>query len=365
MSNRRQLIRQTAAFGLMAGLVPGFALALAAGAAVSGNASATAPRPNIVWLVSEDNSTHFMRLFDKNGPPTPAIEKLAEHGLVYEHAFSCAPVCSAARTTLASGCFGPRIFTQFHRKEVVVPMPEGLQMFHGYLADAGYYTANNKKTDYNAETGGAKWMGNETWRDRRPGQPFFYFQSVGTTHESRLHFPESDIGSQPTQTDPATVFVPAIHPKTEIFRYTYARQHDNIMRMDAEMGAIVAELEKDGLLEDTFIFYFGDHGGVLAGSKGYAWETGLHVPLVVRVPENFKHLVPHEPGSRVGEFVSFIDFGPTVLSLAGIEIPEQMDGRPFLGKGVTKADLEGRDVVYRSEERRVGKEWRSRWAPDH
>ena len=303
-------------------------------------------RPNIVWLVSEDNSTHFMRLFDKNGAPTPAIEELAKHGLVYEHAFSCAPVCSAARSTLATGCFGPRIFTHFHRREVVVPMPEGLQMFHGYLADAGYYTANNKKTDYNAETGGAKWMGNETWRDRKPGQPFFYFQSVGTTHEGRLHFPESDIGSQPTQTDPATVFVPPIHPKTETFRYTYAREHDNIMRMDGEMGAIVAELEKDGLLEDTFIFYFGDHGGVLAGSKGYAWETGLHVPLVIRVPENFQHLVPHELGSRVTEFVSFIDFGPTVLRLAGIEVPEQMDGRPFLGKGVTNADLEGRDVVY-------------------
>jgi len=103
-------------------------------------------RPNVVWLVSEDNSTHFMRLFDKTGPRTPAIEKLAEHGLVYEHAFSCAPVCSAARSTLATGCFGPRIFTHFHREEVVVPMPEDLQMIHGYLADAGYYTANKKTT---------------------------------------------------------------------------------------------------------------------------------------------------------------------------------------------------------------------------
>jgi len=303
-------------------------------------------RPNIVWLVSEDNSTHFMHLFDEHGPRTPAIEKLAEHGLVYEHAFSCAPVCSAARSTLATGCFGPRIFTHFHRKEVAVPMPEGLQMFHGYLADAGYYTANNHKTDYNAETGGAKWMGSKTWRDRKPGQPFFYFQSIATTHESSLHFPELDVEKKPTTTDPATVFVPPIHPETETFRYTYARYHDNIQKMDTQIGAIVGELEKDGLLEDTFIFYFGDHGGVVAGSKGYVWETGLHVPLVVRVPENFKHLVPHTPGSRVGEFVSFIDFGPTVLNLAGINVPEQMDGRPFLGGGVTKADLDSRDTVF-------------------
>jgi len=309
-------------------------------------AAEKAARPNIVWLLSEDNSKHFMNLFDKNGPKTPSIERLAEHGLVYEHAFSCAPVCSVARTTLATSCYGPRIFTQFHRKEVVAPLPEGMQMFHGYLADAGYYTANNRKTDYNAITGGAAWKGNKTWRGRAADQPFFYMQSIGTTHESSLHFPASDVGKKATITDPATVFVPPVHPKTETFRYTYARYHDNIQRMDGQIGAIIAELEKDGLLEDTFIFYFGDHGGVLPGSKGYAYETGLHVPLVVRVPENWKHLVCHKPGTRVGEFVSFIDFGATVLNLAGIEVPEQMDGRPFLGKGVTEKDLATRDEAY-------------------
>lgn len=309
-------------------------------------AMAKAKRPNFVWLLSEDNSKHFMHLFDEHGPKTPCIERLAEHGLVYEHAFSCAPVCSVARSTLATCCYAPRIFTQFHRKEVVVPMPEGLQMFHGYLADAGYYTANNRKTDYNAETGGAKWQGNKTWRARAEGQPFFYMQSIGTTHESSLHFPATDVGKKPTTCDPKTVFVPPMHPKTDTFRYTYARYHDNIQKLDGQIGAIVDELEKDGLLEDTFIFYYGDHGGVVAGSKGYVYETGLHVPLVVRIPENWKHLVCHKPGSRVGEFVSFIDFGATVLNLAGIEVPKEMDGRPFLGPGVTEEDLAGRDEVY-------------------
>ena len=85
--------------------------------------------------------------------------------------------------------------------------------------------------------------------------------------------------------------------------------------------------------EDTFVFYFGDHGGVLPRSKGYAYESGLHVPLVVRVPKNFKYLVKCEPGHREKGFVEFVDFGPTILNLSGAEIPGGIDGKPFLGEG--------------------------------
>jgi hypothetical protein len=102
----------------------------------------------------------------------------------------------------------------------------------------------------------------------------------------------------------------------------------------------------DGLLEDTFIFYFGDHGGVLPGSKGYAYDRGLHVPLVVRVPKNWQRLVDASPGTRVTGFVSFVDFGPTLLHLAGIDVPEQVDGRPFLGRGVSLADVNQRDEAF-------------------
>ena len=116
--------------------------------------------------------------------------------------------------------------------------------------------------------------------------------------------------------------------------------------MDKQVGAVVEELAKDGLLEDTFIFYFGDHGGVLPRGKGYAYESGLHVPLVVRIPEKWQHLIAQEPGSRVNGFVSFIDFGPTVLNLAGLTIPAQMDGKPFLGQGITQADIETRDEAF-------------------
>ena len=308
-----------------------------------------AGRPNFVWLISEDNSVHYMRLFDRHGAETPRIEQLAKHGLVFEHAFSNAPVCSVARTTLITGCYAPRIGTQFHRRNVLVPLPDSLRMFPAYLRDVGYYTTNNSKKDYNAIEGDGVWdesSRNATWRGRADGQPFFHKQSFPTTHESSLHFPASTMKDESTKTDPKQVFLAPYHPDTPTFRYTYARYHDRIQQLDAQIGEIVDQLEQDGLLEDTFIFYFGDHGGVLPGSKGYAYDRGLHVPLVVRVPEKWKHLAAWQAGSRVTGFVSFVDFGPTLLQLAGIPVPDQVDGRPFMGAGVSATEVDRRDEAY-------------------
>jgi arylsulfatase A-like enzyme len=305
-------------------------------------ASASAKRPNFVWLVSEDNSKHFLRLFDKQGVATPQIAKLAQAGVAFTHAFSNCPVCSAARSVLATGCYGSRIGTQFHRKHATVPLPDGLQPFQVYLQKGGYYTSNKKKTDYNFMTQGKVWDSAKDWRGRRPGQPFFHMQSFGTTHESSLHV---SITKEPSA-EGAKATIPPIHPDTPLFRNTYARYYDRIRKMDQDIGKVVDALDQDGLLEDTFVFYFGDHGGVLPGSKGYVYETGLHVPLVVRIPENWKHLVDIRRGTRAQGFVSFVDFGPTVLHLAGIKVPKAMDGRAFMGPGISAGDLSQRDETF-------------------
>lgn len=285
-------------------------------------------RPNVVWLISEDNSIHYMDLFHPHGAKTPRIAELARHGILFEQAFSNSPVCSVARTTLMTSCFAPRIGTQFHRKSVVVPLPKDVRMFPEYLRRAGYYTTNNKKKDYNAVEGKEVWdvsSAKASWRNRKPGQPFFHMQSFTTTHESQLHF--QDMG-KPTNHDPDSQVVFPYHPNTPTFRYTHARYRDQIQKMDAQIGSVVDRLKEDGLLEDTFVFYFGDHGGVLPRGKGYAYESGLHVPLVIRVPENWKHLTP-SLGSRHSQAVSFVDFGPTVLQLAGVPMPKGIDGSPI------------------------------------
>lgn len=304
-------------------------------------------RPNIVWIVSEDNSKHFLKLFDENGAAAPNIESLAAQGITFTRAFSNAPVCSVARTTLATGAYAPRLGTQFHRRAKPVTLPHDLRPLSATLRDAGYYTTNNAKEDYNFVKDPGVWDDSSKtadWRNRPdPEQPFFHMQSHAESHESSLHFDEKILETEKTTHDPAAVTLPPYFPDTPLFRYTFARYLDRMQVIDGIVGNTVARLKEDGLLEDTFVFYFGDHGGVLPRSKGYLYESGLHVPLVVRIPEKWKHLVNFKPGSTTGGFVSFIDFAPTVLKLAGVEIPAPMDGVPFLGEGTTSEELANRD----------------------
>ncbi len=312
--------------------------------------SIAADRPNVVWIVSEDNSIHYLDHFFPGGAKAPNIEALAASGLTFNHAFSNAPVCSVARTTLATCCYGPRIGTQFHRRYKMAAMPPGLRMFPAYLRDAGYFTTNNSKKDYNAIEGEGIWDESSktaSWRNRKePDQPFFHMESHAQSHESSLHFSESEYENENTTTNPRSIKLADYFPDTPLFRYTHARYLDRMMVIDEIVGQTVAKLDEDGLLEDTFVFYFGDHGGVLPRSKGYLYESGLHVPLVVRVPKNFQHLVDAKNGSRVNGFVSFVDFGPSVLQLAGVGIPDQIDGKPFLGSNVSMVEVNSRDEAF-------------------
>ncbi|NLT71151.1 MAG: sulfatase-like hydrolase/transferase [Verrucomicrobiaceae bacterium] len=308
-----------------------------------------ADRPNIVWIVSEDNSKHYLKLFDEHGTATPHIEALAAEGITFTRAFSHAPVCSVARSTLATGCYAPRLGLQFHRGITPASLPTGLRPLSEQLRAAGYYTSNRSKEDYNFAKSPATWddsSKNGHWRNRPdPAMPFFHMQSHSQSHESSLHFDRSLTETEKTDHDPAAVTLPPYFPDTPLFRYTYARYLDRIRLIDDIVGETIAKLREDGLLEDTFVFYFGDHGGVLPRSKGYLYEGGLHVPLVVRVPEKWKHLVDLERGSEQPGFVGFIDFAPTVLHLAGLAVPGEMDGRPFLGAGISRDEVARRNTT--------------------
>ena len=306
-------------------------------------------KPNFVWIISEDNSKHYMELFDPDGIATPNIQDMAADGILFTRAFSNGPVCSVARSTLISSCYGPRTGTQFHRKSSMVPMPDGVEMFPAYLRKAGYYTTNNSKEDYNYVKGEGVWdesSGKAHWRNRAVGQAFFHKESHMVSHESCLHFPLELMDTYTPLTDPDSVHLFPNHPDTKLFRFTSAYYRDRILSVDTIVGSVLSQLQEDGLLESTFVFYFGDHGGVLPGSKGYVYETGLHVPLVVRIPKKFRHLVKLKRGSETEGFVSFVDFGPTLLELAGITLPDGIDGIPFLGDELSLKDLEKRDISF-------------------
>lgn len=310
-------------------------------------------RPNFVWFMAEDVSAHYLRLYNdqKKGVATPHVEKLAEEGIIFNNAYSNAPVSSAARSTLITGCYAPRLGASFHRKLEQVPLPDGLQMFPSYLRKAGYHTSNAAKTDYNCFMDETAWdvvngkLGE--WRNRpNKKMPFLHVRTSMTTHESKLQFKENKVKNVKTQNRPDKVFVHPNHPDTELFRYTYATFYDRIQDSDNELGELMDMLKADGELDNTFIFYFGDNGGSLPFTKGYTTETGLQVPLVVYVPKKWRDRLPVKVGERTNGFVSFMDLGPTLLHLAGLEVPKEMDGTPFLGEDISKEQLNARDEVY-------------------
>ena len=309
-------------------------------------------RPNFVFMMTEDVAPQFVGLYNEGkGAQLPNVESLASEGIVFNNAYSNAPVSSAARSTLITGCYGPRLGISFHRKLEMVPMPEAQHMFPAYLRQAGYFTANAAKTDYNCFTDSTAWnvirgkMGE--WRKRPDkSQPFLFVRTNAISHESCLHFSNKRMAEKKTFHAPESANILPMHPNTELFRYTYATFYDNIRKVDEELGKMVAMLREDGELDNTFIFYFGDNGGSLPGSKGYTSEVGLRVPLVVYVPKNFRDKLPIPIRSRVDGFVSFMDLGPTLLHLAGVDVPKGMDGTPFMGEDISLEKVNQRDEVY-------------------
>lgn len=286
-------------------------------------------RPNILWIVSEDNST-FLGCYDYPDANTPRLDKLASEGIRYSHAFSNAPVCAPARCTIITGVYPPSMGTQHMRSKTRIP--DHIKMFPKYLREAGYYCTNNSKTDYNLSYGkggydNTAWdkMTGGQYANRKPGQPFFAVYNIGTSHESSLHKPLDKSLFE------ADVQIPPYHPDVPEVRANWAMYHRIITKMDGQVGGILDKLEKDGLADDTIVFYYGDHGGILTRSKRFLYDTGTHIPMIVRFGKNWQHLAPAKPCSTSDRLVSFIDLAPTVLSLTGVEIPEHMQGHAFLG----------------------------------
>lgn len=299
--------------------------------ALGGGLSA-AEHPNILWLVSEDNTT----LLGCYGDPlarTPTLDKLAREGVLFERCFA-QPVCAPSRFTLITGTFAVSSGPAEHMR-AKGKIPAWFKGFPALLREAGYYAANNSKTDYNSPID-PRQTWNESgkkahYRNRTaPEQPFFSVFNHEVTHEGQI-FPERKPPLSLPPTDPGTVRVPAYQPDTPEIRTDWARYYDCIAQMDQQIAAKLKELEQAGLADDTIVFYYADNGGVLPRSKRFLQESGTHVPLIVYFPPKWRHLAPAAPGARVKAPVSFVDFAPTVLSLAGVKIPDYMPGRAFAG----------------------------------
>jgi len=269
----------------------------------------------------------FLGCYGDRLATTPSLDRLASQGIVFENAFAGAPVCAPARCTIITGMNACSLGT--HHMRSANPIPGFVRFFPEYLRAAGYYCTNNAKEDYNTPKPEGVWDESSRrahYRKRKPGQPFFSVFNITVSHESGIHESAAEL-----RHDPGEMVLPPYHPDTPEIRRDWAHYYDKVEEMDARAGALLAELDAEGLSRDTIVFYYSDHGGVLARSKRFLYDSGTRVPMIVRFPEKYRHQAPAAPGSRAARLVSFVDLAPTVLSLAGAAIPGHMQGSAFLG----------------------------------
>jgi N-sulfoglucosamine sulfohydrolase len=318
-----------------------FVIGIAAGLSAERPAQ-PASRPNIVWISNEDMSPHLGAYGDPRAR-TPALDRLARESIRYTNAFSTAPVCAPSRAAIITGMYQTAIGAQHMRTtEDRVPELPGpylavppfyVKAFPEYLRAAGYFTSNRAKTDYQFGVPFTIWddLGNTAhWRnrpDRR--QPFFSVFNLEITHESRI-FPSSPARKgKPLVTDPSEIAVPPYYPDTPLVREELARMYDNIADLDSQVAQILKQLEEDGLADNTIVFYWSDHGDGVPRAKRSLYDSGLRVPLMIRWPKSMSPSVA--PSVVIDEMVSLIDLAPTVLGLAGVEIPAHLQGRALVG----------------------------------
>ncbi len=315
--------------------------------------------PNLLWISAEDISPD-LGCYGDSYAVTPNIDRLAAQGTRFTRAFTNAGVCAPVRSCIITGCYPSAIGTNQMRCSGVPPA--GVRCFTESLRSMGYFCTNRSKTDYQFASPSTAWNqcgGRAHWRNREEGRPFFSVMNITTSHESRISIDEKAphkrlaAMSPDKRHDPAEAEVPPYLPDTPLVRKDLARYADIVTLMDEEAGVILAQLEQDGLCEDTIVWFWGDHGRALPRCKRWIYDSGIHIPLIIRVPEKFRRLAcPSnpgllEPGTVNRDLVSSVDFAPTMLSLAGADIPESMHGHAFMGP----RKQEPRDYVFAARDR--------------
>ncbi len=308
--------------------------------------AASADRPNILWITAEDMSSTLGAYGDEYAT-TPHLDAFAKESVRYTNAFAAAPVCSPSRSTLITGMWASSTGTSQMRS--AHHLPEEVKGFPTYLQEAGYFTSNAVKTDYNTADIDRLIKDSWTaispeahWRDgkRKDDQPFFSVFNQMLSHQSRTAVWPYEAFQEHVQSnlsateihDPDKAPVPPYYPDTETVRKTVARYYDCVTAMDQQVGRILSELKDDGLAENTIVFFYSDHGSGMPRHKRLLHDSGMKVPLMIRFPEKYQHLAPAKPGETLDRLVTFVDFPKTVLSLAGLTPPDYMQGEVFLGE---------------------------------
>ena len=287
----------------------------------------TDSKPNILWIVANDLSTD-LGCYGNEMVHTPALDKLASEGILYSNFYTVGTVCSPSRSAFITGMYAVSINSHNQFTKYKKPLPEPVVPITEYFKKSGYYVVNsrgiqmdqtNSYTGYNFAHNVEELFEGTDWRNRSSAQPFF--AQVHLTYAHRPFHPDPE-----RPLDPDKVVFPPYYPDHPLVRKDWALYLETVQLLDKQIGSILQRLEADGLADNTIVFFFADHGRPHIRGKQFLYVGGIHTPLIVRWPGQ------RSAGTRDDRMISNIDLGPTAMQLAGIEIPEYMQGRDFIGE---------------------------------
>ncbi len=306
-------------------------------------------KKNVLWIYLEDVSGWFS-CYGETLIETPNIDALAAGGTRFDRFYVPAGVCSATRSAIATGMMQTSIGAHHHRscraefrgmsmgddydKNI---LEKGITPIPILFREAGYYSATSgiDKNDYNFEWSADAFYDSQSyikkdaaldtpaWRGRGEGQPFF----------AQVQLAGGKLGRRATKvTDRAAVKVPPYYPDIPLVREEIAHHYDCLLETDRQVGQVIEALKRDGLYENTVIFLFSDHGYGLHRHKQYLYEGGIRMPCIVAG-------AGIEGGDVRDDLVNGIDISAASLAVAGISIPEKMEGRNFLAENYTPREF--------------------------
>jgi arylsulfatase A-like enzyme len=325
------------------------------------SATAASNKPNILLILSDDQSVPHLGCYGNKDIITPNLDKFATQGIRFDRMYVCCPQCVPSRASIMTG----RSAVSINMTRFSAPLPREIKTYPEALRAAGWFTGVCGRTYHldgppdNAMSPVARETFSKyhlrTFPDRldyvrssnqqkafpellefldlAKDKPWFLQLCFNDPHRPL------DTNEYSARYDQPKLTLPAHYPDTKLVRDDLARYYGEITRLDELFGKIMAELERRGLADNTLVAFMGDNGCSQFRGKGTLFEYGIHVPLLMRWPGKIK------PGSSSAELVSGEDLAPTFLEAAGVPVPPEMTGKSVL-KLLRGEPFEGRKYAF-------------------
>lgn len=281
-------------------------------------------RPNFLFLIADDWSYPHAGVLGDATVKTPTFDRVADAGVLFEHAFVCAPSCSPSRSAILSGQHHWRLDGAANlggSLQADVPLITDLLLETGYLI---------------GKFGKGVWPSQHVYRATKPlpdgherfpkfldrratGQPFFFWFGGEDPHRPY----DEEIGER-EGIDPAGIQLPPGLPDHPIVRKDVSNYYGEVQRFDRECKKMLRQLEIRGELNNTVVIMTSDNGMPFPRCKATLYDMGTRVPLAISWPDVFPR------NRRVADFVGLHDLAPTILDLAGVGVPGAMSAKSIV-----------------------------------